>query len=346
MIAHHFPPEGAAGVHRPLRFVRHLPKIGWRPVVIACEQAAYERYDPGLLGLVPPETEIRRVRAWDPWQALQAARVRRNETRRGRSVHGVGGEVGSRRETRPPCLPPGPRAQDRGMVLSPRPGDAVDSAGRERSGETRACRHRPMSSGRRQDRSPPLPSRIEPRAGRVCLTCSISAMPGRSPTTRLMQDAPRGRSAEIVKRSPGCCGELAPWSSGMRRRRNVTGAPILAALEASRVHIIPNGYDGAIDTSPVPRGERCTILYTGTLISYRYDTLLEALRQFKQRDPARAGLPVLRVCRRRRSATPAKAELLGLSDLFEIREPGLLRRDHRAPPRRACAAGHWAALRR
>ena len=104
-----------------------------------------------------------------------------------------------------------------------------------------------------------------------------------------------------------------------------------------RVHIIPNGYDGAIDSSPVPRGERCTILYTGTLISYRYDTLLEAVREFRQRDPARAD-----ACP---SSVSAKAEsnsgnrwsrwVSPICSRFETRCPT---RDPRALPHRACAA--------
>jgi glycosyltransferase involved in cell wall biosynthesis len=96
-------------------------------------------------------------------------------------------------------------------------------------------------------------------------------------------------------------------------------------LEASRVHIIPNGYDGAIDTSPVPRGERCTILYTGTLISYRYDTLLEALRQFKQRDPARASCLSFVCVGEGGAQLRREAEVLGLADLFEIRNPASYR---------------------
>src|SRR5207244_4028757 len=46
------------------------------------------------------------------------------------------------------------------------------------------------------------------------------------------------------------------------------------ALDVARIHIIPNGYDGAIDEFVPPAGDKCTILYTGTLSLYRYDTLL------------------------------------------------------------------------
>src|SRR6266849_1227160 len=77
MIAYAFPPEGNAGVYRPLRFVRHLPTMGWNPSVIALDTHCYVRYDPGLLGLVPSATEVIRVRSRDPWQSIQTSRAQR-----------------------------------------------------------------------------------------------------------------------------------------------------------------------------------------------------------------------------------------------------------------------------
>ena len=65
MIAYYFPPEGSAGAYRPLRFVRHLSKKGWHISVITANPYRYERYDPDLLGLLPSETEIVRVRGHD-----------------------------------------------------------------------------------------------------------------------------------------------------------------------------------------------------------------------------------------------------------------------------------------
>jgi len=43
-----FPPEGSAGVYRPLRFVRHLPSFGWHPTVITVDAKSYETYDSSL----------------------------------------------------------------------------------------------------------------------------------------------------------------------------------------------------------------------------------------------------------------------------------------------------------
>src|SRR4249919_3119907 len=77
MIASSFPPEGNAGSYRPLRFVKNLPSIGWQPTVVTLETDFYERYDPNLLTLVPPETTVIRVRNPDPWKTFQQWRATR-----------------------------------------------------------------------------------------------------------------------------------------------------------------------------------------------------------------------------------------------------------------------------
>jgi hypothetical protein len=60
------------------------------------------------------------------------------------------------------------------------------------------------------------------------------------------------------------------------------------ALDVSRIHIIPNGFEGTVEHFAVPKGDRCTILHAGTLTSYRYDTLLQALKLLKEHDALRA----------------------------------------------------------
>ena len=60
------------------------------------------------------------------------------------------------------------------------------------------------------------------------------------------------------------------------------------SLNPSRIHIIPNGFDGEAEEGVLPAGDRFTMLYTGTLSDYRYQTFLDALRIFKQREPSQA----------------------------------------------------------
>jgi O-antigen/teichoic acid export membrane protein/glycosyltransferase involved in cell wall biosynthesis len=43
LIAYHFPPiKGSSGVQRTLRFAQHLPRFGWRPIVLTIDPLAYE----------------------------------------------------------------------------------------------------------------------------------------------------------------------------------------------------------------------------------------------------------------------------------------------------------------
>jgi glycosyltransferase involved in cell wall biosynthesis len=42
MIAYHYPPmRGGSGIHRTLAFTRHLPQLGWQPVVLSVSTGAY-----------------------------------------------------------------------------------------------------------------------------------------------------------------------------------------------------------------------------------------------------------------------------------------------------------------
>jgi glycosyltransferase involved in cell wall biosynthesis len=320
MIAHHFPPEGAAGVHRPLRFVRHLPKVGWRPVVVSCEKPTYERYDPGLLALVPPETEICRVRAWDPWQALQATRAKRGEKRGAGSTSASGKELRAGVETRP-------RALLREVVRNVEawcyhPDMAMPWIGPAVRETVRLCAR--TGAGVIWATAGPVSAfavafRAARRAGvpfvldfRDAWTITYNAFEARRPAWAIHRD--RQALARMLRGARAVIFRYAAEAECYWRAYP-------GVFEASKVHIIPNGYDGVIDPSPVPGGEKCSILYTGTLISYRYDTLLEALRYFRQRDAARAGRLSFVFVGEGGDELRNKAEMLGLSDLFETREP-------------------------
>jgi glycosyltransferase involved in cell wall biosynthesis len=66
MVAYHFPPlAGSSGIQRTLRFVQHLPALGWKPVVLTADPRAYERTSPDLLDDVPEGTVVRRAFALD-----------------------------------------------------------------------------------------------------------------------------------------------------------------------------------------------------------------------------------------------------------------------------------------
>jgi glycosyltransferase involved in cell wall biosynthesis len=69
MLARHFPPIGGAGVHRSVGYARHLGEYGYRPVVVTGPGPGADRWSPedrGLLGQVPPDTEVHRLAGPEP----------------------------------------------------------------------------------------------------------------------------------------------------------------------------------------------------------------------------------------------------------------------------------------
>ena len=72
MIAYHFPPlAGSSGIQRTLRFVQHLPSLGWQPLVLSADVRAYEKTSDDLLADVPAGTIVRRPFALDTARHLQ-----------------------------------------------------------------------------------------------------------------------------------------------------------------------------------------------------------------------------------------------------------------------------------
>ena len=65
-VAYHFPPlAGSSGIQRTLRFVQHLPKFGWQPMVLSAHPRAYERVSDDLSAEVPAGTPVHRAFALD-----------------------------------------------------------------------------------------------------------------------------------------------------------------------------------------------------------------------------------------------------------------------------------------
>lgn len=74
MVAYHFPPlAGSSGIQRTLRFVQHLPALGWQPVVLSVHPHAYEKTSEDLLTDVPNGTVVRRSFSLDTARHLQFA---------------------------------------------------------------------------------------------------------------------------------------------------------------------------------------------------------------------------------------------------------------------------------
>jgi len=284
MIAYSFPPEGRAGTYRPLRFVRHLPALDWRASVISSEHS-YSRYDAGLLDLVPSDTEVIRVPWRDPWQAFQARRNRQTQEKlSGASVNSV--------------------ARVHATHHTP-----FRSRVRELVRKAEKCWYRP-------DMAMPW---IRPAVKATVNLCArkqyraIWATAGPVSSFVVAQRASQRSGVPYVLdfRDPWTITGFEDGEPELARRKKrrtmyqlLKGAQSVVfmfdtvaecfwraypgALDASRIHIIPNGYEGAIDGVAPPSGDKCTVLYTGMSTYYRYDTLFQALHRLKETDSARA----------------------------------------------------------
>jgi glycosyltransferase involved in cell wall biosynthesis len=74
MVAFHFPPlAGSSGIQRTLRFVQHLPALGWEPIVLTAHPRAYERTSDDLAGEVPEDVVVERAFALDTARHLAIA---------------------------------------------------------------------------------------------------------------------------------------------------------------------------------------------------------------------------------------------------------------------------------
>ena len=317
IIAYLFPPEGNAGVYRPLRFVRGLSRMGWRTSVISGKPYRYERYDPELENRIPPETELIRVRGIDPWQAFLARRTRKLEE----TISGAAAkEVEKIRAAH--CKPFRTRIRE-----------AVRKA--------EACWYipdmqkswiRPATAAAVKVCTRKHPDVIWATAGPISswVVAEKVSMQTGIPYVLDLRDPWGLYYYESEIRRP-------VWARHAFRRimhRVFKGAQAVVllydsvaerylraypdALDGRKIHIIPNGFDGPIDKfSPAPGVDKCTILYTGTLKPYRYDTLLEALCVLKESFPAHAKLLRLLFVGEGTRVLADEAMQMGLSDILE-----------------------------
>jgi len=71
-ISYYFPPMGGAGVQRSAKFVKYLPRFGWRPIVLTTTQGSYHVHREFQLdetvgaGLDESEHEVHRLRDPEP----------------------------------------------------------------------------------------------------------------------------------------------------------------------------------------------------------------------------------------------------------------------------------------
>ena len=323
MIAYAFPPEGNAGVYRPLRFIRHLPAMGWSASVIAADLAPdrWERYDPGLLALVPSETEVIRVRGRDSWQAIQARRAQRFK----KKISGIPVETIARfRAAHQAPI----RSFFREIVRTaeawcyhPDMAKSWIQPAVEATVEVCYPQASRTSFGQLEPRGRHSSLRSAFRSALVCRTYSISAAPG--PWFQAQNEA--RRPAWAKRRDQRTLYQLFQEAQAViffyDTEAECFWRAYPGALDVARIHIIPNGYDGTIEEFAVPCGDKCTILYAGTLSSYRYDTLLHAVHKFKQADPTQAKKLRLLFVGEGMETLAYEAAALGLADIVVTAGP-------------------------
>jgi hypothetical protein len=320
MISYYFPPEGNAAVYRPLRFLKELLKWEWRATVICCKPYQYERYDPHLLGQVASEVEIVRVKGHDPWQAFQTWRgVRREHKLAGLSPNKarqvVAGhyapwratlrEVVRRAETwvyRPDFAMP---------WIRPAVAQILESCRRSRPNVIWATIG-PLSSGvaaYKASVATGLPYVLDFR--------DPWGLEYYAEEVRRPAWARRIDNRIISRMFEGAQGVVFLFESVAQAYLRA----FPAALEKTKIHIIPNGFEGEVESFDHAPGPRCKVLYAGNMATYRYDTLLEGLVRLKGKDPERAKQLHLMFVGENLRELADKVEDLGIMDLVEIVPP-------------------------
>ena len=94
VIAYYFPPMGLSGVQRTAKFVKYLPKYGWKPTVLTVSPTGYYAVDKTLLSEVEQAgTEIVRASSLDPNRLFKSQGVVKMPSERIRKILQYGGDT-------------------------------------------------------------------------------------------------------------------------------------------------------------------------------------------------------------------------------------------------------------
>ena len=74
LVAFHFPPiKASSGLERTLALTRHLPALGWEPLVLSASPRAYPAVSEERISQIPPDIVVRRPFARDASRTLSIA---------------------------------------------------------------------------------------------------------------------------------------------------------------------------------------------------------------------------------------------------------------------------------
>ena len=320
MIAYAFPPEGNAGAYRPLRFVRHLPALGWQPTIVTLETDLYERYDPSLLSQVPKEIEVIRVRNRDPWQALLAKRTQRARTQlsaaSGAHAAPILSEHQSSIRSRVRKVARSVEAwayhPDTAMGWIAPAARAAEQACKRVSADVIWATAGPLSAFHVADQASRRTGVPYVLDFRDAWTITYNKFDESRPKWARRRD--RCNMFRFLKESQAVIFRYATEAECYWRAYH-------GALEASKIRIIPNGFEGEVEPFSASQGQKCKFLYTGTLSDYRYDTLLEAIGELKRSFPEEVARLNFHFVGEGTEAIRNQADLLGLSDAITTEGP-------------------------
>ena len=319
MIAYYFPPEGNAGSYRPLRFVQHLPAEGWTSSVITQSTDRYERFDPRLLDLVPKDAEVVRTQGRDLWLAIQGKRAQKRKGLPGIPVRqGARNHLELRSRMRASLREAVRKTEawyyhpDMAMSwIRPAVKATIDSVRRIRPNVIWATAG-PISSfvvAERASQATGVPYVID---FRDAWTITYNEFEARRPAW-----ATRSDRRNLYRLLQGAQAVVFRYNTEAECYwRFYSGA-----IDVSRCHIIPNGYSGKIEVFDVPPGDKCKILYTGTVTDYSYKGLLLALQHLRESYPGLAERLDFHFVGEGTEAVAGEAARLGIGDLVRTEGP-------------------------
>lgn len=255
--------------------------------LISSEPYRYERYDPALVEQIPPDVRVVRVRGRDPWRAFQSSRGTQTQ----KMLSGLSTEA-ARQVVAAHHVPWRSRVREWVRIAETwvyRPDMAMPWIKPAVRVSMDMCqRHRPDV----------IWATIGPlSAGVVAYRTSVATgipyvLDFRDPwgLDYYPHEMRRPAWAKNLD-NRNICRLFQDAQAVVFMFESVAEAYLQAfpgALERTKIHIIPNGFEGDVESFVHAPGNRCTVLYAGTLSTYRYDTLLEGLVQLKRQDPSLA----------------------------------------------------------
>lgn len=320
MIPYFFPPEGSAGVFRPLRFVRQLSKMGWDTTVVSADPYRYERYDQDLLSAIPKETEVIRVRGRDPWQRIQAWRGKRVQAKL------LGAPIETMDRLHAAYRAPGRSLFRKTVRIIESYYYFPDIMKSWISPAVRAAR---LVGGRKHPKV--IWATLGPVSAGVVAqrTSRFTGIPYvvdfRDPWGLSYYESEVSRPKQLGRLAHRNMYRILENAQAViflfPRMAECYWRAYRGALDAARIHIIPNGYEGTIGEFQIPPSDRCTILYSGNLATYRFDTLLQAIEYLKKHEPAKAKLIRLCFVGDGMNEMARAVAALGLADIVETSSP-------------------------